>query len=223
MAEPTVAAPATSEAAPETTTDASLLNQGDKTAPDKPADATTETKPEGQDKKADEQTDNKTDAKPPDVPEKYELRLPENTIIDQPLMEEFTAWAKELKLSNDQAQAAADLHLKVLGTFAQQQAQEFVAQQRQWQKEFGDDPEIGGAKADETLTLARKGLAALGATDRLKQEFDRTGLGNHPDMIRIWANIGKFVGDDGVIMGKQPDQDVQDMASKWYAKTTPTT
>jgi len=158
-------------------------------------------------KKADDkQADNK-DAKSTEVPEKYDLKLPEGTIVDEPMMAEFTTWAKENKFTNEQAQKAAELHMKAIGAFAARQAGEFADQQRTWLEELKADKEIGGAKVDTTLAVARK---ILGSDDgsipplpipgldakKLRAEMNRTGLGNFPEMVKLFHFFGQFVGDD---------------------------
>lgn len=35
----------------------------------------------------------------------------------------------------------------------------------------------------------------------LKQYLNETGLGNHPELVRIFANIGKAMSEDGLVTG----------------------
>ena len=92
----------------------------------------------------------------------YNLRLPEGTIItDEPLMKEFTAWARENKFTDEQAQKAADLHLKAVGSYAREAAEyreigeKRYTEVKAWGAEFQNDPQFGGAKAKETVAAAK--------------------------------------------------------------------
>ena len=50
------------------------------------------------------------DAAKPDVPEKYDLTVPEGYTVDDNLMAEFTGVAHELGLNNEQANKLAGMH-----------------------------------------------------------------------------------------------------------------
>ena len=65
-----------------------------------------------------------------------------------------------------------------------------------WEQEFKGDDEFGGSNTEETLTQARKALNQFGTVEevkRLKAEFDRTGLGSHPVLIRGLARLARFI------------------------------
>jgi hypothetical protein len=171
---------------------------------------------------ADKQTDNK-DAKAGEVPEKYTLKLPDGVLIDEPMMNEFTAWAKENKLTNAEAQKAAEMHMKAVGVFAAKQAQELATQRRAWVDEFKADKEVGGAKADEAVGAARKVLNVLGTPEevaRLKADLDRTGMGDHPVLVKGLRLFAQFVGDDNVIVGRPSASGPKDPVSVLYGNNS---
>ena len=139
------------------------------------------------------------DAKLPAVAERYNLRLPEGTPIDGPLLDEFTALGKDLKWTNETAQKVADLHLKAIGHYARKapdvdrMVQERAAEVRDWGTEVNHGPQ-----AKETIQLARRVVNALGSpseVQRLKDELYITGLGNHPVLVRGLARIARLLGD----------------------------
>jgi hypothetical protein len=192
---------AAAQAAEKTAADKAAADTAAKGA-DKTKDAAADQTAAGK-KAADEQTAKakvEADAKAAVVPEKYDLKLPEGTIVDEPMMAEFTAFAKESKLTNDQAQKAADLHLKAIGAFAAKQAAEFTDQQKKWTDEMIGDKDLGGKKIDDTLSVARKVVSAFG-TPRLKADLERTGMGNHPDLVKMFHAVGLQLGDDNKWIG----------------------
>lgn len=137
------------------------------------------------------------------VPEKYELKasdgLPD---LDADVVALAEPVFKELGLTNDQAQQL----VPVAEHFAQRIAEQMeaaatanVAQQRAaWLAEAQAAEDIGGAKWNDTLVSAAKGLDALGFTKGtpFRDLLDDSGLGNHPDMIRAWLKVGRAVSED---------------------------
>lgn len=136
------------------------------------------------------------------VPETYALAL-EGVELDPTLIEDATPIFKELGLSNDQANALLPLAPKLMAKAQEATMQQMIeagAQQRQqWLEAFKADPEIGGAKADETTHLAAKGLDAVGFVEGhpFRKALTESGFGNHPDMIRMARRLGELVGEDG--------------------------
>ena len=139
------------------------------------------------------------------VPEKYELAL-DGMTIDAGLAEAADPVFRELGLSNDQANKLLPVAQQVMQRTqeaALQQLADAGAQQRkQWLDAFHADPDIGGAKADESTHLAARGLDALGFEKGhpFRQILTESGFGNHPDMIRAFRAIGEMVGEDGTFV-----------------------
>jgi len=139
---------------------------------------------------------------PAGAPEKYELKL-EGVELDPGLIGEAEPILRELGLSNDQANALLPLAPKIIAKAQDATLQQMIdagAQQRkQWLDAFNADPDIGGAKREETTHLAAKGLDALGfaADHPFRKALNESGFGNHPDMIRTFRRLGEMVGEDG--------------------------
>lgn len=181
----TEAAPA-AEAAPteEVTT---LL--GD--AGDAPADAPTDDAAKPEDAAA-----------PEGPPEAYELTAPEGITLDAEAVDLATPVFKELGLNNEQANklmpVAADFAKRIQEKSQQAVMSEVMAQRAAWADEAQNDPEIGGAKFQETMALSDKALDTLGYPkgSPFRNFLTDSGLGNHPEMIRAMRRIGEAVGED---------------------------
>lgn len=136
------------------------------------------------------------------VPETYELAL-EGVTLDPVLIDEATPIFKELGLTNDQANALLPLAPKLMEKAQEATMQSLIeagAQQRQtWLEAFKADPDIGGAKMEETTHLAAKGLDAIGFVEGhpFRKALTESGFGNHPDMIRMARRLGELVSEDG--------------------------
>lgn len=128
----------------------------------------------------------------------YDLKMPEGVELDKAAADEFTTFAKDAKLTPEQAQKVADIGAAMI----QRQAQQFATTIETWQTAVKTDPEIGGDKLDATLASAKSVLATFGKPE-LTAVLDQTGLGNHPELIRLLANIGKKMSPDTFVGGKQ--------------------
>lgn len=129
------------------------------------------------------------------VPEKYELKLPEGSLIAAERLEKISQIAKEKGLSNDEAQALLQTEHEAVDTYAKRQSQEFLAVQGRWLDETKADPEVGGAKLAESVAYAEAAVAKFGDPE-LKEALNATGLGNHKHLVRMLARIGKAMAPD---------------------------
>lgn len=199
----TTAKPEDAQSQPATTPNADPANQsGESTQPVKAEDNATGDK---QEDKADDKKDEASGA-----PEKYEFKAPEGMTLNEEVTAEFSEMAKGLNLNQEQAQAVADLGIKLQQKWAAQQQEAVQTSLTEWKKASETDKEFGGEKLAENLAVAKKALDSFGSPE-LKKLLDDSGLGNHPEVIRAWFRIGKQVGEDtitgGSAGGKASSQD----------------
>ena len=165
----------------------------------------------------------KADDEPSGPPEKYELAL-EGIELDPEAVEAAEPVFRELNLSNEQANklmpVAKDFAERTAERTLAQIVEAGAAQKKEWHDAFKADPEIGGAKSDETEHLAAKGLDALGYPQGhdFRKALTETGFGNHPEMIRVFRRIGEMVGEDGFVRPDGAKQSDQPTESRWYGK-----
>lgn len=211
MADATTTAPATSnpaatgaggEAGASTTTggaDPSLLTSGaeGKTEPTDPSKGGEEGKDEPGSKTEGDKTD-KGD-KSAEVPEKYEFKAPEGVELDSVAAGEFSALAKDLKLTADQAQGVVDIAVKM----QQRQAESVAATVKEWGDQSKADKEFGGDNLDANLAIAKKAVDTFGS-DAFKQLLSSSGLGNHPEVIRTFLKAGKAISNDTFVKSGNP-------------------
>lgn len=141
------------------------------------------------------------------VPETYELTAPDGVTLDPAALEIATPVFKELGLSNEQASklvpVAAQWREAITSEIQQAAVSQHAALSAGWVTEARADAEIGGANWDASTAAAAKALDMFGAPkgSALRQILNETGLGNNPEMIRVFARIGKAVSEDGFIPG----------------------
>lgn len=168
---------------------------------DKPAgEAADGAKPEG-DKPEGEKAEG--DKKPEGAPEEYEdFAVAEGVALDAEAITEFKGLAKELGLSQADAQKVVDLGPKMLEKWQAKHAEAITTTVAKWAEDARADKEIGGDKLNENLAVAKKALDAFG-TPELKTLLNESGLGNHPELIRLLHKAGKAISEDGYVGGKR--------------------
>lgn len=150
-----------------------------------------------------EQTEVKTDeaATPEKVaPESYEFTAPEGQQLDKEATDELAGIAKELKLSQEEAQKVADIGAKMAQKWGNQQAEAIQKAAAEWAASATADKEYGGEKLAESLSTAKKALDAFG-TPELRSLLNDSRLGNHPEVIRFMVRAGKAISEDRMVTG----------------------
>lgn len=128
------------------------------------------------------------------VPEKYDLQNPKDSLLGETELKAVEKYAKENKLTQEEAQAMV--------TEQAQYSKEHVERQKQsWLEASKSDPEIGGDKLSESLSLSKKVLDKFDPKGVFKVELEKYGYGNHPEMIRLLSAIGRAMEDDKVVHG----------------------
>lgn len=134
------------------------------------------------------------------APEKYEFQAPEGVSFDTELLGEFEGVAKELKLSQADAQKVTNIGAKLAQKFEAQQAATLTKLTAEWVETASNDQEYGGEKLQENLVVARKAMDAFGS-EELRTLMEKTGLGNNPEVIRFMFRAGKAISEDRLVMG----------------------
>jgi hypothetical protein len=146
----------------------------------------------------------------PEVPEAYDLKMPDGIELDKASADEFTTIAKELKLDQATAQKLADVAAKQ----AQRQVEAHTKLVESWVEQVKADKDLGGDKLEENLGTARKALDMFG-TPELRDVLNATGFGNHPAIIRAFLKVGKAISEDRFVTGS-PSGPTTDPAKKMF-------
>lgn len=194
------AAPAASEPAASTGDNPAPAGDPAKPEGDKPQPGADGDKPE--EKKPGEEKEQKQEG----APEKYEFKPAEGQELDAAALEQFEPIAREMNLTNEQAQKMVDLYgTKIMPMVQQQQVEDWQKTTEQWAADVKADKEIGGDKLTGNLSAAQRALAQFG-TPELKEYLEGTGLGNHPELVKAFVKIGKAMSEDGMVTGKESGQ-----------------
>ncbi len=135
----------------------------------------------------------------PGAPEEYaDFTLPEGMEIDPDLIAEFKAEAKRLNLSQEDAQKLVDIQAKL----AEKQGKAILEQHQKTIAEWAEQVKTElGADYKKELAFAAKAINKFG-TPELREFFNATGIGNHPELVKVFINIGKQISEDAFVEGK---------------------
>lgn len=193
---------AATEITESTVTSEAEPNQAQEAATDKTALAETEAKEEV---KADEaKTEDKaedSEKAADDKPVEYTFELPDGVEMAPETLEELKGVAGELKLDQEGAQKLASLGAGMFQKWETAQADAIKAVKAEWADATKADKEIGGADFDKNLGVAKSALEKFG-TPELKSFLDETGLGNHPEINRLFWKVGNQISDDTLVAGQ---------------------
>lgn len=129
----------------------------------------------------------------------YTFKAPEGTNLDSNVMQKYGDTAKQLGLSQDNAQRLIDQ----IAPAMQERSNALKAQERSsWEEASRGDKEFGGDKLNDSLAIARKALTQFGSPE-LSKLLNETGLGNHPEVIRAWYRAGQAISEDRYVGGNQ--------------------
>lgn len=165
--------------------------------------------------KADADAKAKEDAGKKIVPEKYELKTPEGSKLSAQDVEEIASYAKERGFSQEEAQAQLDRESKLREGFEKASLAQLESATKEWLETAKSDKEIGGEAFPKHAELAKRVVTRFG-TPEFKAELERTGLGNHPELVRVFVRIGKAMTDDQFIMPGSQTVETKDVAKKFY-------
>lgn len=184
-------------------------------APEPPPAPVTDTKPPTEpDKSA-------APAAPKPVPTENDLKIPENSPLGTEDLASIKKDYVDGKITKDQAEGA--IQSRTEGALALKATQDKAFEQTKaaWKDAVAKDPELGGDKLPETIALSSRAFKAV-ASPELQRITESTGLGNHPEFVRMMAKIGRIIGEDRLIRGdvgaapapRAPEEVL-------YGKTTP--
>lgn len=190
----------------------------DPPAGDPPADPPSSDDPPASDPPAD------PPKKESQVPEKYDLKLPENSPLDDAVLERLAASARERGLSNEQAQSA----LEFASAEVVRQQEAFLAANRpggeawlrnvqEWETAALADPELGGTreKLQQNAQAARLVLEKYFPPE-IKEFLNETGYGSHPAILKGLLKISKASAEGELVLPRAQGTGKRDPVEVMY-------
>lgn len=146
----------------------------------------------------------------PETPDKYEIQFAENTPVDEKLLSTYRSEAYKLGLTQEQAKGLAEWWAGQAQGMGEAGSEDIKADLAKWDQELD---QTWGWQKDRNIELASRALktaigndAELGA--KVVELLDSTGIGNHPEMLKLFHKIAMMQGEDKFIEGPSaPTQD----------------
>ncbi len=128
----------------------------------------------------------------PETHENYDMGeyAPETT-------EDFRQLAHQIGLNNDQANVLFDAYVNAMA--GQQEQEQSAFEQFEVENTQALQKEWGGS-FDKNVELARRAFMNF-ATPEAVEIMEQTGLGNHPEILKVFSRIGELLQEDSVLPG----------------------
>lgn len=133
----------------------------------------------------------------PDTDWRLDPKTFEGSDIDPAFIDSYASLAKKYGMNQENATSLLKDAAEILNRMDEQTV---TRQTDEWIEASRNDKEFGGAALDANLAIAKKAVDAYG-TPEIKEFLETTGLGNHPEVIRLFYRVGKTLTEDGTVTG----------------------
>lgn len=168
--------------------------------------------------------DGEEDGEGEGAPEEYDFSdvLPDGVELDTTMNEAMSPAMRELGLTQEQANGLVKAYIDGQTKAAEAQAAEVGRVMKEWVSTAKADKEIGHNNWDDSVRHANAVLKEFGTPELVQDVMVGQGVGNHPEVIRVFARIGKAIADDSTPSGQSTDTTQRSEEERWYGGTTPT-
>lgn len=153
----------------------------------------------------------------------WTLELPEGSPVKQDRLDKIVAHAREQGLSKDEAETLLDQEQEAVSAYIEAEKSAYAERSGTWVDEIKSDSELGGEKFSENVEHARRVMAKF-SSEELKGMLEESGLGNHPEVVRLFARVGKAMASDtfeGGVKDSATHKPPKSMAERLYGNTNP--
>jgi hypothetical protein len=148
----------------------------------------------------------------------YDLKLSENSLLDQKRLEDVVAYAKANKLTPEQAQGLLSREEALVKSAVDEHNNAIAKQTEEWKQASLADKEIGGPEFNKNVEMAHRVLKDFG-NDTINKFLEESGFGNHPDVLRMFVRLGKATAEDRIINPNVNGGNKKSLEDIFYGKT----
>lgn len=157
------------------------------------------------------------------VPDRYEIKLPDGALLDPAHVEKVSAYAKEHKLSNDEAQRVLERDNAVLAEYFdanKKDGPEWTRRVNEWEGLALADKEIGGTP-ENLKASAELGKRVINKffPESIVGWLNETGYGSHPDILKGFVKLGKMMADDQLVQPGNVPGNKKSVEDLFYGET----
>lgn len=146
------------------------------------------------------------EAKPEEVPGEakkeeveYKLELSKETFLDNSILEDVKAFAKENNLSNEAAQKLLSKQDDIISKFVEAEKNGHDKKVETWREEIISDPVYGGDNLKKMSENAKRVVEKFGS-ENFKELLRDTGYGDNPEVFKFIAKIGSLMDNDSLVL-----------------------
>ena len=134
------------------------------------------------------------------APEEYaDFTTPEGfEELDKERLDKFLPIVKKMDISQADTQTLIDHFAKEQTALIEDQVKVWEDTKAGWLKSSKEDKEFGGNDFDENVGKANKAIDAFGS-DSLREALTQSGMGSHPEVIRVFVRIGDAISEGTII------------------------
>lgn len=145
----------------------------------------------------------------------YDLKLPKDSLLDAVALEEISTYAKEKGYTQEQAQDLLNRENDAVLDYQQRQNEALSAKKKEWYDQVIADKEIGGDNYNQNVEYAHRAIKKF-MSQEIIDFLDKSGLGNHPELVRGFVRIGKSMQNDTMIKGANSNSGTVSLEEKFY-------
>jgi len=159
-------------------------------------------------------TESKEEVKEEEI--KYKIEL-EESVLEESQLEEIANFAKEQGFSNEVANKIAQRENALLSNFMDAQEKNHEKMVNDWATEIEADKDFGGESFKDNVNNAHKVINRF-ASEEFKEILNSSGYGNHPELFKTFAKIGKAMASDETVFGGNAAPKEKSIEELFYGK-----
>ena len=136
--------------------------------------------------------------KDPGAPEKYEpFKLPEGFALEGEEFEKVSSMLKGMNLSQSHAQELVDYFTRRMTDEKAAGLNALAARRKEWRAAIRQRPDFANQRV-----LVQRGMRAVLKDKDEKELFEDSWMSDHPALWKVFAKVGRLVGEDSLPQGK---------------------
>ena len=154
------------------------------------------------------------------VPESYAFTDNNGQPLSEEQMTSFQAPFKDAGLTSRQAQKMYDAFSKAQNQWVEQLQQQNLQMRQNNLEQIKADPQIGGQNINQTKAYVGTVMDKYGSQE-LRDFLNESGLGSNPELVRVFAKIGKDLSSDNFVSGRgrSNKESSIELAKRMYPKS----
>ncbi len=128
------------------------------------------------------------------------LKPPEGSKLESKHVDAVKEYAKSLGMNAAQTKQLLERDAKIISDHEARFQSDLKEKANSWHDATMADPEVGGSNFDRSVADCNRAINRFGSP-AFKKAMNESGLGNHPEVVRVFARIGRSMSEDSVING----------------------